>query len=162
MMHIYEYFVDSGPLMALVGGSSHFLFSVLFWLVHRWRPQRAPMLVYLYLAFWLVKTNLSFRDAVPDALYRRDKTRDETSILEVTIITHFVNKTSFATTALVFLPMVLFSFYMQLIVQVELYHDPYSLELREFTGEVRDTWVYNKFSDIATIVIFLVCKHYYA
>ena len=119
--------------MSLVGGSSHFFFSAICWLAHKYKPRQAPFVVFSYLLFWCIKTNLSFRDAVPPILYREDKTRDETSILEISILTHIVNRTSFMTTVCLYLPIVVVSYYMQLIVQVELYHDPYASEIIAFT-----------------------------
>ena len=97
---------------------------------------------------------------MPPILHREDKTRDETSILELSILTHIVNRTSFKTTVCLYLPMVVVSYYMQLIVQVELYHDPYASEIVAFTEHEKETWVWNKTSDMTTIVLILVVQHY--
>jgi len=146
--------------MSLVGGSSHFFFSAACWLAHKYKPRQAPIIVFSYLLFWCIKTNLSFRDAVPPILYREDKTRDETSTLEISILTHIVNHTSFMTTVCLYLPMVVVSYYLQLIVQVELYHDPYASEIVAFSEHEKETWVWNKTSDMTTIVLILVVQHY--
>ena len=115
LSHVFDFAKGQIPPIKLLGGSSHFAFVVLSAAVKRVAPRQAPLVPFAYLLWWCVLTNLSFRDMLGRTFYRGDKTYDETSILEMSLMTHIINHNDFLTTLFVYLPLVLTSYYFQLL-----------------------------------------------
>lgn len=104
---------DEQGVNKLIFGFSHFVTVLLWWLVDKKHPYQAPKMIFPYMLFWCVTTNLSFRDSWPEVFHEKDKSSDENSILVTLIMCHICNYTSFLTTLLLQPTIIVVGYYYQ-------------------------------------------------
>lgn len=122
-----------------------------------------PKIMYLYVLIWVVFTNLSFRDYLPQWMCTDDKKSDEDSILVTLVIFHVLNYNSYLST-LLFLPAsILVGYYLQMLKQVEIVS---TIDAPHWGGGTLETqadmesYVIDKMFTI-TVLVALILAHTY-
>ena len=90
--------------------------------------KHAPKIAFVYVVFWLMMVNLSYRDQVPDFMIETDRRTDETTIIFVLLTFHTMNYNRFLATAVLLPLIVLPAFYAQIQIEVTMWNDPYTRE----------------------------------
>lgn len=142
----------------LFGTSIHLMFVFLWGLARCSKPLYAPLLLFVYCLARLVFTNLSWRDQLPDSLLEKDRMMDEMSIYLALLTCHCINYNNFLTSVFILPPMLLSSYYTQLIAQVELYTDPYTQEPFDEAG--KSSFIQNKLTDMFMMIALMTVHHY--
>lgn len=159
ILRVVLFIIYPSPSYAGLFGTSIHLIFVSIWGIIKWRkPLYAPPVVFFYALAWCIFTNLSWRDQLPWFLLESDRTMDENSIFVTLLITHSLNYNNFLTSLFLMPPIILCSYYSQLVAQVQLYTDPYTLEPLDETG--KSSFVENKLTEMIMMVSLVSVHHY--
>lgn len=80
----------------------------------------APLTAWLYCILFVLKTNLGYRDMVPDWMNHENKQKQEESIIVTLVVTIALNYNSYFSTLLFLPPCILTGYYYQMKVQAEI------------------------------------------
>lgn len=150
---------DNAPPIRILSAVSTLIFVIGWGLLKCRKTPQAPRFVWVYLLSYCVFTNLSYRDQLPWWLAESDKKADEDSILVNLLVAHTLNYDTFLVTVLLQPSIVLLSYLGQLLVQVELWTDPYTAEPLESADKKFD-FVFTKMTNMAIVVSALTWHHY--
>jgi len=115
LFRVITYFTSEDyPVVRLVTTGMQVGFVLVWGLTRIKFKLQAPKIVFLYAFAFLIQTNFSIRDQVPDWMYEPDKIADVDTLLFTLIIVDAVNYNHFMTTLLINPPLFLLSYYFQL------------------------------------------------
>jgi len=125
------YFIlENTPLIRLLTSVIRLSFFIP-WAILRCNPRTekyVQKVAFLYVIFWCMWPNLSFRDQVPEIMIEPDRRADEETILVTLLIFHTMNYNRFLTTVIL-IPLIIFpAYYSQTVQMMTMWSDPYTDE----------------------------------
>ena len=119
LTRIVNFFTGSAPLVRLITSFMRISFFIPWLLIKCTRfKKHTTKVAFLYVIFWCMWPNLSFRDQVPEFMIEPDRRTDEETILITLLIFHTMNYNRFLTTVIL-IPLIIFpSYYCQVLLQV--------------------------------------------
>jgi len=127
--------MGENPPVRVIYAVINFSHPVLWMILRKWSLRHAMIIPYIYFLTHCILTNLSFRDWLPEVMIENDKLYDEAKIIILLIITHTVNYNSFIVSLVVPTTIILVSYSLQLLIQLDIYSDPYTRKPLETKAE---------------------------
>ena len=127
--------MGENPPVRVIYAVINFSHPILWMILRKWSLRHAMIIPYIYLLTHCILTNLSFRDWLPEVMIENDKSYDEAKIIILLIITHTVNYNSFLVSLVVPTTILFISYCLQLLIQLDIYSDPYTRKALETEAE---------------------------